>query len=116
MCWGEAYRREVIELALAAAEALVQRELSQSSEVIAGLVDQALTVLGSDDRIILTLSPGDVEQLGDALDGVEVQIDEALSPGDLRAESSAGSIESSMQRRIDRVRQLVLGELDGGTA
>ena len=113
---GEAYRREVIELALAAAEALVQRELTQSSEVIVGLVDQALEVLGADAPITLTLSPDDAERLPPPPAGVEVQVDEELPVGDLRAESAGGSIESSMQRRIARVRQLVLGELDGGTA
>lgn len=111
---GEVYRREVIELALAAAEALVQRELSQSVDAIGGLVDQALVALGDEERLTLFLSPADAERI--EVDGVTIEVDETLSFGDLRLESEAGSVESAMQRRIARMRQLVLGELDGGAS
>jgi flagellar biosynthesis/type III secretory pathway protein FliH len=114
---GEAYRREVVELALAAAEALVQRELGNTGNAIAGLVDQALDALGDDDPVTLRVCVGDAEQLAPWIEqrarpGLTVEIDTELRAGDLRATSAGGSVESSMERRIARVRQLVLGELE----
>lgn len=113
---GEAYRREAVELALAAAEALVQRELAEGSAAIVGLVDQALEVLGVDDPVTLRVCARDAERLQPWLEAqtratVTVEIDGDLAEGDLRAASPSGSVESSMERRIARVRQLVLGEL-----
>jgi flagellar assembly protein FliH len=115
---GEAYRREVVELALATAEALVQREVA-GGDAIAGLVDQALGVLGADDPVTLRVSAADAERLqpwqeAQARPWLTVEIDADLAEGDLRATAATGSVESSMERRIARVRQLVLGELEAG--
>lgn len=114
---GEAYRREVVELALAVAESLVQRELVEGSNAIVGLVDQALVALGGDEPVTLRVCAADADRLQPWLEkqprpGLTIEIDRELADGDLRAASPSGSVESSMERRIDRVRQLVLGELE----
>jgi len=112
---GEIYRRELVEVALSAAEALVQRELKQSSEVLESMLAQAMSALSTDDTFVLMASAIDAPRLAAWVESmasrVTLRVDAKRSAGDFRLEGAAGSVESLMHERIDRVRQLVLGDL-----
>lgn len=111
---GEVYRRELVEVALAAAEALVQRELSRGRDVLESMIDKALSELGTEDSFVLSLAETDASRLTEwaqTQPRIALRVDGKRQPGDFRLEGGAGSVESLMHERIDRVRQLVLGEL-----
>ena len=117
----EARRRELIELALAAAEALVQRDLTESETTLAHLVEVGLQTLGRSEPLSLHLHPEDVVRVSPAMhraaaSGFDVQIleDRTLARGDLRIDNALGTVESVLHDRLARVRQLIIGELDGG--
>lgn len=112
---AEVYRREMVEVALAAAEALVQRELKQSSGILQAMIEQALAAIGTGSALTIAVSPADAASLAAWVEqerlAVTLRTDPRRQLGDFRLESAAGSVESLMHERIDRVRQLVLGEL-----
>lgn len=118
---AEAYRQELLELAIAAAEALVQRELSQAPQILHNLIEQGLAVLGRGDALSLHLHPDDAPKIRPLLErsaaaGYDVSVleDASLSPGDLRLDGPAGTVQSVLHDRVARLRQLVVGALDGG--
>lgn len=118
---AEAYRRELIELGLGAAEALIGTAYPEGEPIIARLVEQGLEAVGGEESLVLEVSQGDAEAVSAWLENrpetvITVKIDAALVEGDFRLKSPRGSIESIMAQRVDRMRRLVLGELDGGTA
>lgn len=114
----EAYRREMIELGLSAAEALVQRTLTEQRDVLEGLVTQALAALSTDSNLVLRVCTSDRESLNDWVEehkdsGIVVQTDDSLKVGDFRLSGVEGTVESVMEHRLAHVRQLVLGQLAG---
>ena len=115
---AETRRRELVELALAAAEALVQRELASSETALGHLVDVGLKTLGRSEPVSIHLNPDDVQRVSPimhraAAAGFDVQIleDPSLSSGDLRIDNKSGTVESVLHDRLARIRQLVIGEL-----
>jgi len=112
---GEIYRREMVEVALCAAEALVQRDLRDSTATIEAMVTQALVALGGQEALRLSVSAEDAPRLAawveQAQPSVEIHVDPRRSVGDFRLDGAAGSVECSVRERIDRIRQLVVGEL-----
>lgn len=112
----EGYRRELVEIAFAIADAVLQRQITREPDFAKRLVEQALAALGSDDAFVLTLGPEDADELDPWLHKLEeggqsisVRRDVALGRGDLRVRTQAGSIESLMSDRLARARALVLG-------
>lgn len=116
---AEVYRREMVEVALAAAEALVQRELGRSGDVLQSMIEQALAAIGTGSPLTLAVSPADATSIGAWIEreklAITVRTDPRRQLGDFRLESAAGSVENMMHERIDRVRQLVLGQLAAET-
>ncbi|TPV95479.1 MAG: hypothetical protein B7733_09510 [Myxococcales bacterium FL481] len=113
----EAYRQELVELALVVADAIVQRHIAREPDFSQHLVEQAFATLGRAEAFTLTLCPQDAEeldawlhQLAETGCSVVVQRDESLGRGDLRLRTATGSVESLMSERVARARQLVLGD------
>jgi len=109
-------RREMCELALWVAEAVLQTELG-TGDAIERLVAAGLRALAGDDETTLVLSSIDAERTGARLQerwpGLALRVDAALSPGAVRLESRVGTVETSIAERLARARSLVLGESMG---
>lgn len=112
---AEVYRHEMVELALAAAEALVQSDLLDHRERLGALLDQAIVQIGAPEDMHLCVHPNETEATqawAQTLDQAPtLRADPRLHPGDFRLCASTGTVESLMHERVHRVRQLVLGEL-----
>lgn len=112
---AEVYRQEMVELALAAAEAVLQSELREHGEKVRNLVEQGLQALGHREELRVTLCPTDAERLRAWIETLDppllVRESTKLQVGDIRLESASGSVETVMRDRIHRARQLILGEL-----
>lgn len=119
----ESYRREMVELALASAEALVQHELIDQAATLQHLIDAGLEALGRSEPLRLHLHPDDRPRVDDAIHraaaaGYDLTVveDHTLHPGDLRVDNELGTVESVLHDRLARIRQLVIGELEAGRA
>lgn len=112
---SEIYRREMVEVALCAAESLVQRDLREHTSSLQTLIQQALAALGDADTLRLSVSADDAPRLSAWIEAhhpdLTVHVDSTREAGDFRLESEHGSVESLMHERLDRIRQIVLGEL-----
>jgi flagellar biosynthesis/type III secretory pathway protein FliH len=110
---ADARRRELAELAIAIAEAVLQTELERG-RAIETLVAAGLGALGSDDDVTLVLSPMDDQHVADGLRArwakLTVRSDASLPRGALRLESPAGRLTTSIADRLARARALVLAE------
>lgn len=118
---AEGYRRELVELGLGAAEALIGDHFPPGEPIVARLIEQGLEAIGGEEALVLEVSESDANAVSTWVgqrtpQTLEVTTDPALAEGDFRLRSPRGSIESVMAERIDRMRRLVLGEVDGGPA
>ena len=112
----EVYRRELAELALSVARALVLRAVEQDRSVVEGWIDRALASLGPADDLVVRCAPDLVPVVESWIEqrpredaaALSVVGDPAFGPGDLRIDSAAGSVEMILERRLARVRDLVL--------
>lgn len=112
----EVYRREMVELALAVARAIVGRTVSEDANVVESWLDDALSQLDGADTVVVRCAPAHeatvrawIERLEDPLrPNVTVAVDANLGIGDLRVECAAGSVDAILEQRLDRIRDLVL--------
>jgi flagellar assembly protein FliH len=116
----EAYRRELVELALAVARAVLQQELRQDRTALQRVIGAALDKLGTAEPLIVEAGPEDTPEITRFAaqlreQGIDVtpRTNPALAAGDLRVESPSGSVEHLLEARLALARGLVLGELGG---
>ncbi|MBX7081625.1 MAG: hypothetical protein K1X88_20655 [Nannocystaceae bacterium] len=112
----EAWRGELAALAVAIAEALLQRELGQGLPDIEPLLVQALAELDPHERATVTVEPALLESVAAwaraRWPAAVVRADAALGPGELRVSAPSGAIDGTRAARLARARALVLGEVD----
>ncbi|MFO0635159.1 MAG: FliH/SctL family protein [Nannocystaceae bacterium] len=112
----EAWRGELAALAVAIAEALLQRELVQGLPDVEPLLIQALAELDPHERATITVEPGLLESVAawarTRWPAAVVRADAALGPGELRVGAPSGAIDGTRAARLARARALVLGEVD----
>ncbi len=110
----ESYRSELADLAIAVAEAVIQRELGDGRAVLEGFLQQALVEMDPHERCTITVGSADAAAITDwareRWPAALVREDGALRPGELRVEAKSGRIEVDHAERMARVRRLVLGE------
>jgi flagellar biosynthesis/type III secretory pathway protein FliH len=110
---AEAHRRELGELAVLVAQAVLQAELD-SGAAIEKLVAAGLQALAGAEGVVLALSPADAERTAEALQRrwpeLTVRPDPALAPGGFRLDGPTGRLSSSIAARLAHARALVLGE------
>jgi len=113
----EACRGELTELALAIAEATVQRELEGGRGGIEVFLGQALLEMDPHERCTISVAASDAATVGEwaasAWPGALVRADPSLRAGELRVEAQTGNIEVSHAKRLERIRRLVLGGGEG---
>lgn len=115
---------DMIRLCLAVAKKVVAAELTANPQIVAGILQEALTYLDQPEKITLHVNQKDVEmvlgliQSGNLFDMgnkpvLEVQADTRVSPGGLRMESECGSVDARIETRwanIERSFQEVLND------
>jgi flagellar assembly protein FliH len=116
----QAQRETVIELALAVARRILEREVSAGLDGLEPLLERALALLGKSGPVVLYLAPADLEtlraggapaleQLGEkVLAGIEA--DPELRPGDARLSAGSAGVDASVDTILAHFRS-ELGEL-----
>jgi flagellar assembly protein FliH len=114
-----AQRETVIELALAVARRILEREVAARLDDIEPVLERALPLLAEAGPVVLHLAPGDLETLraggapalerlaGRALAGIEA--DEDLRPGDARLSAGSSSVDARIDTILERFRAEMLG-------
>ena len=116
---GKASQDELVALALAVGTYLAGREIQFGVQTIAPLLEELLqnhpfpeghgTDAGQPGLTVL-LNPKDLEELGEAArahPGVTLREDENLSRGSLRLESPKGVLDATLERRQNRLLELI---------
>ncbi len=112
--------RQLVELTLAAVEA-VAMERPGGSETIAATLREAFQLLRANDRITIVCSPDDflaiqhvlkedADTLGE-LTAVRVREDSAIRPGGCLVETEWGSIDARIEKRLSVLKQLLRAEM-----
>ncbi len=108
--------RRLVELSLAIARRILQREVSVDPELAAALAHVALERLGSTAPAVIRLHPDDyttvTAQDRDLWDGRAVKVvpDPAIARGGCRVESEFGYIDASVDAQMDEMARAMLGE------
>lgn len=116
--------KEIVTLALEIAEKLALQELTSNPEAVSNLVRRVIDRAAEKKSLRVRLSPSDYRLLREKrrelianmvdvghLDLVE---DGNLQPGDCVVETAAGLIDARLHRRLERIRDSVLGEEETG--
>jgi flagellar assembly protein FliH len=113
----KASQDELLGLALAMGEYLAGREIKDGIQTIRPLLATVLEAHpfpeGADEgrpAVTVLMNPKDLEQLGDAAPahpGVALREEESLSRGSLRVESAAGVLDATLERRRNRLLELI---------
>ena len=115
----EALDEELVALALAVGEHLAVQQIEQSPRAVQSLMERILEELpfplprGRRDGelpVQVFLNPADLEQLGDHFighGGLALLADGSLSRGSLRIEAPQGILNGSLERRRERLMQLI---------
>ncbi len=116
---GQAAKDEVLALALSIGEYLAGQQINQSQEAIRPLLEAILeshpfptAETGAKDAVALEvfLNPRDLEQLGDGYigyPGIRLLEDGELSRGSLRVSSPEGVLEATLERRRERLMEVL---------
>ena len=108
--------RELVQLAVAIARRILQREVSVDPELTAALAHIALERIGSATPATVRLHPDDFAVVAGGQPGawlgrqVEVRPDPSVARGGCLVESEFGSIDASMEAQVDEIARAVLGE------
>ncbi|HJV48672.1 MAG TPA: FliH/SctL family protein [Geothrix sp.] len=123
----EALNEELVALALAVGEHLAVQQIEQSPGAVKALMERILEELpfplprGRRDGEMpmqIYLNPADLEQLGDHFvghSGLTLLGDGSLSRGSLRIEAPQGILNGTLERRRERLMQLIARMKEGGT-
>lgn len=110
----ESCRAELTELALAVAEAVLQREITDGKATLTAMLQQAIVEMDPHERCTISVATDAAVDIGawaqTQWPAAVVRADPALHPGELRVDAATGRIEVSHAKRIERVRRLVLGD------
>jgi len=116
---AHAGEEEILALALAFGEYLSGQQIRQSHQAIRPLLESVLESHpfatpepGTPEQaaMIVHLNPKDLEQLGDVFhdrQGIRLREDPELSRGSLRLEAQEGVLEATMERRRDRLLEMI---------
>jgi flagellar biosynthesis/type III secretory pathway protein FliH len=111
----EAYRAELVELAVQVAQAIVQDDRDRGV-VARALVERAIASLGTDEPLVIRIAPADEPHVREALVAIEaagarleLTVDPQLSQGDVQVRCAAGSVQALLAERVAHARALVLG-------
>jgi flagellar assembly protein FliH len=114
--------QQLVQLAVAIARRILQREVSIDPDLTAALAHIALDRLGPSTPAVIRLHPEDyavvTTQQGNDWAGRQVQVvsDPAVARGGCLVQSEFGYIDASVNAQVDQIARLVLGEDVGAAA
>lgn len=105
---------DMLKLSLAVAKRVISTELAANPQIVAGILQEALAYVDQPENVTLYVNQQDVEQvlmlmetniLSDigSNEVIEVQVDNRITPGGLRLESEAGSVDARLETRVSNV-------------
>ncbi len=118
------YEWELVQLALAIAGKMVEREVRSDPAALAGIVHSALARVQHAERVTVRMNPGDLERLNglrsDLLGalagggaGVRFAPDDTLRPGGCLLESDRGDVDARIEQRLRVVEEAFRAEWIG---
>jgi flagellar assembly protein FliH len=104
--------RDVVRLAIAMAERMVQRHIDANPAALAAMARAAVAKLGS--RVVATvhLHPADHARVGagDPHGSIELKADPQIPPGGVMVRSAFGAIDASLEAQVRELTRALLGE------
>jgi flagellar biosynthesis/type III secretory pathway protein FliH len=108
--------RQAVQLVLAIAERIVQREITLDRSILIGMARAALDRLGEHGTATVRLNPADLAALGDTFDvagaGVQVVADAVVSRGGCFVQSDFGFMDVSPDTQFRELARLLLADAD----
>ncbi|MFS8582837.1 MAG: FliH/SctL family protein, partial [Limnochordales bacterium] len=118
------YEDDIVELALAVAARIVRRESAMGPDTVRTLLRETLPRTGGATNIKIVLHPEDLavlEQdarqlasLTDGRAGVSWEADERVARGGCHVETERGGIDASVETRVRRIVEAMIGVITGG--
>ncbi len=113
--WLGHWEANAVRLAVAIAERIIRRELSQQPEITLDLVHEALELAAGSEQVKIHLNPQDVETLGQQADAWTGQLsrcapsdivaDESVSPGGCVVKTEFGEIDQQIESQLVRMEE-----------
>jgi flagellar assembly protein FliH len=123
---AEAVETDAIELALELAGKILVAQLEVQPELILEVIRGALGRLGGRRRVIVAVSPENLEMVrqalgelppqGSGIEHCEVVSDERLGVGGAVVRSVEGEVDASIQTQLERAREAIGASLEAGSA
>lgn len=108
--------RQTVQLVLAIAERIVQREITLDRSLLIGMARAALDRLGDHGTATIRLNPADLTAIGDGVDlagiGVQVAADAVVSRGGCLVQSDFGFMDVSPDAQFRELARLLLMNAD----
>lgn len=114
---------DIVRLALAVAEKIVEKEISQDNDIIVNLVQKALSMLGNVESFKLLVNPRDLDNLVEGQAGLtrpeqginktSLQPDMRIKPGGFILDSEVGSVDARLETRLQNVTDALMEEVAG---
>ncbi len=112
-------KTDVLRLALSIAERITHRTIATNESVVCDQIEAALAVIGRPSRVLVAVSPDDLELARDTLpdlaarletvEHAELVVDESLAPGSCVVRTADGGlIDASVQTQLRRIAELIV--------
>jgi flagellar biosynthesis/type III secretory pathway protein FliH len=119
-------KTDLVRLALAIAERITRQEALRNRHVAPALVEETLKMVGAARKVAVHVSALEVDLLQtyipevharlQAIESVEIVIDEEVGPGGCMLQFGAGQIDARIETQLARISQELLGEEAEGPA
>lgn len=116
---------DMVKLSMTIARKIIAGELETNPKVVVNITREAVAFLNENRQLLIRVNPQEVLQVLDAINlgmvaerdiqtiDFEVQADSGVSIGGCRVESEEGSVDATLETRLTRIEQSLLGEIDG---
>ncbi len=112
---------EIVDLVLETVQTVLNKHIKEDEAVIEGLVRSALDKCAYTSNLVLRVASEDfgyalsmrdrILTLAESVDSIEIKEDKALSPGSCVIDTSAGSVDSSINMQFEQIRETFLSLL-----
>lgn len=112
---------EIIDIVLETIEKVLNKHIQEDETVVEGLVKSALDKCAYTSNLVLRVASEDygyalsmrdrILTLAESVDNIEIKEDKALSPGSCVVDTSAGSVDSSINTQFEQIRETFISLL-----
>lgn len=109
---------KILELALSAAEAIVDNEITSSTETVLHVIRKSLTEIAATDKVTIRVNPSEVESVEEGrgfwhsintqLKEVKIEPDTRIAKGGCMIESPGGCVDARIDVQLKAVRELFM--------